>query len=194
MIRYGAKSMPYGGWWAIPPRRGQWLDDSRRFRRLPEFAAPEGNSSRDQERHAGRRDRLRSAEERRFLGGNARRVPEESRIQLDQRRTLEGPQLPSGIRTRILRRDVPRRTAAVHRRTRPAQPLSRARRPRAHAEAAPSCPPTAAPKRTCSAPPKATASSPSTSSPTSTTPARSTKKTSPRTWSFTTPTSATRAA
>jgi len=27
MIRYGAKSMPYGGWWAIPPVGGRWMDD-----------------------------------------------------------------------------------------------------------------------------------------------------------------------
>ena len=39
-------------------RRRRRLDDPRRLRRLPEFAAPERNSSRDQERHAGRRDRV----------------------------------------------------------------------------------------------------------------------------------------
>ena len=36
--------------------RRRRLDDPRRLRRVPEFAAPERNSSRHQERHAGRRD------------------------------------------------------------------------------------------------------------------------------------------
>ena len=34
MIRYGAKAMPYGGWWAIPPVAGNgWmiLGDSAGF-------------------------------------------------------------------------------------------------------------------------------------------------------------------
>src|SRR6266436_8239888 len=33
--------------------RRRWMDDHRRLRRLPEFRAPERDSSRDQERHAG---------------------------------------------------------------------------------------------------------------------------------------------
>ena len=53
MIRYGAKSLPYGGWWAIPPLAGDgWmiLGDSAG---LLNSSAAERNSSRDQERHAG---------------------------------------------------------------------------------------------------------------------------------------------
>ena len=59
MIRYGAKSLPYGGWWCIPPVRRRRLADPWRLGRFPEFAAAEGNSPRHQERHARRRDRLR---------------------------------------------------------------------------------------------------------------------------------------
>jgi electron-transferring-flavoprotein dehydrogenase len=62
MIRYGAKSMPYGGWWAIPPVAGRRLDDPRRFCRLPEFGAAERNSSGDQERDARSRDGVRCAD------------------------------------------------------------------------------------------------------------------------------------
>ncbi len=80
--------------------RGQWMDDPRRLCRLPEFGAAQGNSSGDQERHARGRDCIRSAEERRFVGRDAGRVPEESRIELDQRRTLESAQPASGIRAR----------------------------------------------------------------------------------------------
>ncbi len=43
---------------------GQRMDDPRRLGGLPEFGAAQGNSSRDQERDARGRDRVRGAEER----------------------------------------------------------------------------------------------------------------------------------
>ncbi len=55
-----------------PARRRRRLDDPRRLRRLPQLAAPQGHSSRHQERHARRRDRLRSAAEERFFSRHAR--------------------------------------------------------------------------------------------------------------------------
>ena len=58
MIRYGAKSMPYGGWWSIPPVCRRWLDASRRHRRVSQLRAPQGHSPRHQERHARRRNRF----------------------------------------------------------------------------------------------------------------------------------------
>ena len=64
MIRYGAKSLPYGGWWAIPPVAGQRMDDSRRLRRLPELRTPQGNSSRHQERNARGRNCFRGSAKR----------------------------------------------------------------------------------------------------------------------------------
>ena len=104
MIRYGAKSLPYGGWWSLPPLGGRWLDDHRRLRRLPELRAPQRHSPRHQERHARRRNRLRSPDQRRFLQSHARPVPTARRNQLDQGRALARPQFPPGIRERHARR------------------------------------------------------------------------------------------
>ena len=125
MIRYGAKSMPYGGWWAIPPVAGDgWmiLGDSAGFL----------NSQRLKGIHLAIKSGMLAAEtafealkKDDFSAATLRRFQKKSRIQLDQRRTLEGPQLPPGIRARLLARHVPRRPAAVHRRPRPARPLSR---------------------------------------------------------------------
>ncbi len=139
MIRYGAKSLPYGGWWAIPPVAGKGWMIRRRLRRLPQFRAPQRNSSRYQERNARRRNcfrgsKKRSAQRRRF-GCGARRVSEESRIQLDQRRALESSQHASGIRTGHVCGHVPYWPADDHRRARVAQPLSSEGRTRAHAQA-----------------------------------------------------------
>ena len=64
MIRYGAKSLPYGGWWSIAAASRRRLDDHRRLRRLSKFGATERHSPRHQERNAGRRNRLRGADER----------------------------------------------------------------------------------------------------------------------------------
>ncbi len=59
MVRYGAKSLPYGGWLTMPQHRRRWLDAARRFGQLAEFAATEGHSSRHQVRHAGGGDGFR---------------------------------------------------------------------------------------------------------------------------------------
>ncbi len=104
MIRYGAKSLPYGGWWAMPPRRGRWLDDSWRLRRLPELATAEGHSSRHQERHAGRGNGVRSSAERGRFRSDSGRLSRKSREQLDQGRAVAGAQFPPGIRKGILGR------------------------------------------------------------------------------------------
>ena len=73
MIRYGAKSMPYGGWWSIPPVAGDgWmlLGDSAGFLNS---AAPQGHSPRHQERHARRRNGIGCAKEKRHVGSHAGR-------------------------------------------------------------------------------------------------------------------------
>src|SRR5579871_4783817 len=90
----------------------QRLDDSGRLRGVSEFAAAEGNSPGDQERNASGRNRLRSIKEERLVGGHAWAVSDESRVQLDQTRTVEGPQFSSGIRARFLGGNVSRRTPA----------------------------------------------------------------------------------
>ena len=135
MIRYGAKSMPYGGWWAIPPVAGNgWmiLGDSAGFL----------NSARLKGIHLAIKSGMLAAEtafealtKDDSSAATLRRIPEKSRIELDQRRAVEGAQLASGIRARHVRGHVSRRAADDHRRTRPAQPLSREGRIRAHAQA-----------------------------------------------------------
>ncbi len=56
LVRYGAKTVPYGGWYSMPRTvRGRRIDH-RRFGQPAQFAAPQGNSHRDQERHARRGD------------------------------------------------------------------------------------------------------------------------------------------
>ena len=61
LVRYGAKTLPYGGWYSMPQ---SYVDgaDHRRFGQPAEFPASEGNSHRDQERNAGGRDDSRGAE------------------------------------------------------------------------------------------------------------------------------------
>ena len=195
MIRYGAKSLPYGGWWAIPPLAGDGWMILGRLGGLPEFAAAQGHSSGDQERNAGGGDGFRSADEGDASAASLGAVSEEESNPAGSR-TNSGRYATSirALRTGFFAGHVPRRLAAVHRRPRPAATAIRQRRPRAHEEARRVALLTAAPKLTCSARPRVTASSPSTSSPTCITPARSTKKISPRIWSSTTPTSAIRAA
>jgi electron-transferring-flavoprotein dehydrogenase len=55
------------------------LDDPWGLRRIPELAAPEGDSPRHQERHARRRNRVRGAPERRRFCLDARQVSAEGR-------------------------------------------------------------------------------------------------------------------
>jgi len=58
---FGAKSMPYGGWYAMPRNTVDGFDH-RRFRQLSRFAKVKGNSHGAEERHAGRGDNVRSPE------------------------------------------------------------------------------------------------------------------------------------
>ena len=192
MVRYGAKSLPYGGWWCIPPLAGDgWMILATR--RASQFAAAEGNSPGDQERNAGGRDRLRRHGETGFFAAVFGNVSGPGGEELDQDGALAGAQFPSGIRERIsvgmFHAGIQQFTGgrglqahytneAGHRRM---KHLAHFRR-------------MAARKRTLSVPPRATASSPSTSSPIFITRAPSTKKISRRIWSFMTPTSATNAA
>ena len=101
--------------------RGQWLDDSRRLRRLPEFAAAERNSSRHQERHARRRNCLRSAEERRFLRRDAQANFRNASNPAGSRKNSGRSATSIRASSTDSRRHVPRRPAAVHRRPRPAR-------------------------------------------------------------------------
>ena len=125
MIRYGAKSMPYGGWWAIPPVAGNgWmiLGDSAGFlnsARLKgiHLAIKSGMLAAETAFEALTKDDSSAA----TLGAFQKKVES----QLDQRRTLESAQPASGIRARHVCRHVPHWTADDHRRTRLAQPLSR---------------------------------------------------------------------
>ena len=196
MIRYGAKSMPYGGWWAIPPVAGNgWmiLGDSAGFL----------NSARLKGIHLAIKSGMLAAEtafealrkmirRRRMLAVSSRRKssPVGSKKNSGKCRNMH-----QGFEHGMLRGHVPHRTADDHRRTRRAQSLSREwpviERMR---RSSPSCPRTAAQRPTCSARRRVTASSRSTSSPTCITRARSMKRISRRIWLFTTRTFATRAA
>ena len=67
MIRYGAKSLPYGGWWCIPPVAGDgWLilGDSAGFLNSQRL---KGHSPRHQERNARGRNCVRRYGESRLL-------------------------------------------------------------------------------------------------------------------------------
>jgi electron-transferring-flavoprotein dehydrogenase len=113
MIRYGAKSMPYGGWWAIPPVAGNgWmiLGDSAGFlnsARLKgiHLAIKSGMLAAETAFEALKKDDSSAA--------TLAELPEKSRIQLDQRRTLEGAQHASGIRAWNVRRHVPHRLQMI---------------------------------------------------------------------------------
>ncbi len=53
MIRYGAKTIAAGGYFAMPRMYADGVLAGRRLRGLSQLATIEGNSLRDQERHAG---------------------------------------------------------------------------------------------------------------------------------------------
>ena len=103
MIRYGAKSLPYGGWWAMPPVAGNgWmiLGDSAGFL----------NSQRLKGIHLAIKSGMLAAEtafeamsEGRFLGGDAGAISGDGRKQLDQGGAVAGAQFPSGLRAWLLR-------------------------------------------------------------------------------------------
>ena len=118
MIRYGAKSLPYGGWWAVPPLAGDgWmiigdsagLLNSQRLKGI-HLAIKSGMLAAETAFEALKTNDSSAA----TLG----RFQTRGRIELDQRRVMEGPQFPSGFRARIMVGAVQRRIATVHRRTR----------------------------------------------------------------------------
>ena len=127
MIRYGAKSLPYGGWWAIPAVAGKgWMivGDSAGFL----------NSARLKGIHLAIKSGMLAAEtafevlrnealNRRRFDCDTRRLSEENRIQLDQRRALESSQYASGIRAGHVCGHVSHWIADDHRRAWVAQPL-----------------------------------------------------------------------
>jgi hypothetical protein len=101
MIRYGAKSFPYGGWWAIPrlPETAGCSSAIRRIlnsQRLKEFIW------RSRAECWPPRQRL-GVEKRRLLFRNPEPIPNGGRKQLDQARVMEGAQLPPRLRARFLR-------------------------------------------------------------------------------------------
>ena len=53
LVRYGAKTLPYGGWYAMPRSYVDGGADHRRFGKPAECPAAEGDSHGDQERDAG---------------------------------------------------------------------------------------------------------------------------------------------
>ena len=99
MIRYGAKSLPYGGWFALPPLAGDgWMiiGDSAGFlnsQRLKgiHLAIKSGMLAAETAFDA---TRSRTTSPRQVLQAYSRRKVEKSWI---KRGTLEGPELPSGL-------------------------------------------------------------------------------------------------
>ncbi len=135
MIRYGAKSMPYGGWWAIPPVAGNgWmiLGDSAGFL----------NSARLKGIHLAIKSGMLAAE----TAFEALKKDDSSAATLGDSRkkwNRAGSKKSCGKSATCIRDSstgcyaghVPHRAADDHRRARPAQPLSRRGRVRAHEEA-----------------------------------------------------------
>ena len=83
--------------------------DRRRFREPAEFAAPEGNPHRDQERHARRGNDLRSALRGRHIREALENVSAKNRAELAEERTMGRAQFPSGISRRPVEGPVSRR-------------------------------------------------------------------------------------
>ena len=101
-----------------PAGCGRWLDDPRRLRRLSELARLKGIHLAIKSGMLAAETAFDALKKNDSSAATLGDVPIESRRQLDQRRTLEGPQLPSGIRKRILPRHVPRRHSSNYRRPR----------------------------------------------------------------------------
>ena len=102
LVRYGAKTVPYGGWYSMPRTYvdgGLIIGDSASLLNSQRL---KGIHIGDQERHARRRDDLRSAARRRCLGENARGVSAQDRAKLDRERTVRRAQFSSGISARPL--------------------------------------------------------------------------------------------
>ena len=119
LVRYGAKTVPVGGWYSMPRTYVDGGADHRRFREPAQFPAPEGHSHGHQERDACRRDDSGSAARgRRFRRASSppfRRKVEESWV---AKRTARRAQFPSSVSARPLARPGARRRAICHRRPR----------------------------------------------------------------------------
>ncbi len=124
LIRYGAKSLPYGGWDAIPPVGGNgWMivGDSAGFL----------NSQRLKGIHLAIKSGMLAAEtaidamQSNDFSSITIALPFRRRVEslMDRAGALSRPQFPSGLRKGILPRHDPRRLAAVHRRHGLRQPL-----------------------------------------------------------------------
>jgi electron-transferring-flavoprotein dehydrogenase len=175
MIRYGAKSLPYGGWWSLPPLGGEgWMivGDSAGFlnsARLKgiHLAIKSGMLAAETAFEALVKSDSSSVTSSEILGKFQRRV-ETSWIHDELwpvRNFHQGFKngMYAGMFNTVLQDIFPggmRGTKTWNR--------------------SPSCPPTEARKHTCSAPRRAMASSPSTNSPTSIIPAPSMKRISRR--------------
>jgi hypothetical protein len=104
MVRYGAKALPEGGWFAIP----RCYADARPSRRrraagVHELHAPQGHPPGDAVGHACGGDGLRRHPRRRHVGGTAAAVRGEDQRRADSARALSCPQRPPGVRTRPAR-------------------------------------------------------------------------------------------
>ena len=123
MIRYGAKSLPYGGWWALPPLAGDgWmiLGDSAGFLNSPRLkgihlAIKSGMLAAETAFEALKKDDASAA----------------TLASIKSESNLAGSKTSSGRSATSIRdsstdagRHVPRRPARSHRRTRPPRPLS----------------------------------------------------------------------
>ena len=132
MVRYGAKTMPYGGWWSMPPLGGDgWMivGDSAGFL----------NSQRLKGIHLAIKSGMLAAEtafEALISGDSSARQLEDFQQKVEaswiKAGALSGAQLPPGLRARLPERNAEHRPADGDRRPRPAQPLSRTRRARTH--------------------------------------------------------------
>ncbi len=184
LVRYGAKSLPAGGWYSMPRNYvdgGLIIGDSGSFL----------DSQRLKGIHMAIKSGMLAAEtifEALKVGDTSAKTlsafPKKVEASYIKKELWAGPQFPSVIQIRPLRRPFPHRPAIYHRRTRPHR--SDARRSRLQALSPHRRPPSV---RRVS---KATANSPSIASPTSITPARVTKKISPAIFTSTISTSAQR--
>jgi electron-transferring-flavoprotein dehydrogenase len=187
MIRYGAKSMPYGGWWAIPPVAGNgWmiLGDSAGFlnsARLKgiHLAIKSGMLAAETAFEALKKDDSSAAalgeyQKKSNPAGSKTSSGKCATCTRASSRAFYAGMFHTGLQMvtggRGLRNRYPAKAGHEHMRKLAELPAD------GGAEAH------------LLGPPKATANSLSTSSPIFITRARSTKKTSPRIWSFTTPT------
>ena len=94
LVRYGAKTVPVGGWYSMPRTYvdgGLIIGDSASFLNSQRL---KGIHLAIKTRHARRRNDLRSAARRRRLSPHARRISAQSRTELDRQGTARRAQFP----------------------------------------------------------------------------------------------------